>query len=293
MTLRHVEPCLAELALESVLDERVLHLDARVIGEHQSPTTVADDVARRLTGLYPIDDPVRALKVGKALDLGEEDMAMLSPSEARRVYDRIGRTQDTQAFYEDRATSQLVAHLDLATAGAVFEFGCGTGRFAESLLRDHLRDDAIYRAVDVSPVMVALAAQRLACFGSRASVKLTDGGPPTDEPSGFYDRFVSNFVLDLLSLDDIARVIHEAHRMLRPGGLLGLAGLTPGFTPASRVFGWLWARVHAWRPALVGGCRALDLSQFLPEAEWEVRHHARVAPLGIALEAVVAARRST
>jgi SAM-dependent methyltransferase len=218
-------------------------------------------------------------------------MATLSTAEARRVYDRIGRTQDTQAFYEDRATSQLVAHLDLAAARAVFEFGCGTGRFAASLLRDHLPDDAIYRAVDVSPVMVALAEQRLACFGSRVTVELSAGGPPTGEPSGFYDRFVSNFVLDLLSVDDIARVIHEAHRMLRPGGLLGLAGLTPGFTPASRAFGWLWARLHAWRPALVGGCRALELLQFLPPAEWEVRHHARVAPLGIALEVVVARRK--
>jgi SAM-dependent methyltransferase len=218
-------------------------------------------------------------------------MVTLSPSEARRVYDRIGRTQDAQAFYEDHATSELVAHLDLATAHAVFEFGCGTGRFAASLLSHHLPDDAIYRAVDVSPVMVALAEQRLATFGRRATITLTDGGPPTNEPSGVYDRFVSTFVLDLLSLDDIARVIHEAHRILRPGGLLGLSSLTHGFTRASRALGWLWARLHAFKPALVGGCRALELAKLLPEAEWEVRHHARIAPLGIALEAIVALRK--
>jgi SAM-dependent methyltransferase len=226
-------------------------------------------------------------------DVGKSapDAATLSPTEARRVYDRIGRTQDTQAFYEDRATSELVAHLDLATAHAVFEFGCGTGRFAASLLSNHLPADAIYRAVDLSPVMVALAERRLAAFGSRAEVRLSDGGPPSDQPSGFYDRFVSNFVLDLLSLDDIARVMHEAHRILRPGGLLGLASLTTGFTPASRALGWLWARLHAFKPALVGGCRALELAKLLPESEWEVRHQARVAPLGIALEAVVALRK--
>jgi SAM-dependent methyltransferase len=218
-------------------------------------------------------------------------MVTLSPTEAREVYDRIGWKQDTQAFYEDRATSELVAHLDLATARAVFELGCGTGRFAASLLRDHLPDTAIYHAVDVSPVMVALAEKRLACFGSRVAVRLSDGGPPTDEPSEIYDRFVSNFVLDLLSADDIGRVTHEAHRILRPGGLLGLSSLTPGFTPASRTLGWLWARIHALRPSLVGGCRALELLEFLPQAEWDVRHRARVAPLGIALEAVVARRK--
>jgi SAM-dependent methyltransferase len=218
-------------------------------------------------------------------------MATLSLSEARRVYDRIGRKQDTQAFYEDRATSELIPHLDLATAHAVFEFGCGTGRFAATILRKYLPETASYRTVDVSPVMIALAKQRLAPFGSRVDVRLTDGDPPNDEPSRFYDRFLSNFVLDLLSLEDIARVIQEAHRIVRPGGLLGLSSLTAGFTPASRVFAWLWARIHALQPSLLGGCRALDLLSFLSRTQWEVRHHARMAPLGIAVEAVVAQRK--
>jgi len=214
----------------------------------------------------------------------------LAPAAARRVYDRIGRTQDTQAFYEDRATSKLIPHLDLGAARSVFEFGCGTGRFAAALLAKHLPNDATYRAVDISPVMVELARQRLAPFGARAIAKLSEGGPPVDEPSASYDRFLSNFVLDLLSVEDVARVIAEAHRMLRPGGLLGLASLTTGFTPVSRAFAWFWARIHAFRPALVGGCRALELLEFLPRAAWRIRYHDRVAPLGIALEVVVAER---
>jgi cyclopropane fatty-acyl-phospholipid synthase-like methyltransferase len=199
--------------------------------------------------------------------------------------------QDAQAFYEDRASSELVLHLELGAAHAVFEFGCGTGRFAASLLKAHLPDTATYTAVDLSPVMVGLAQRRLAGFGSRVNVRLTDGGPPTDQPSGCYDRFVSNFVLDLLSAESIDRVIQEAHRTLRPGGLLGLSSLTTGFTPASRAFAWLWSRIHTLSPSLVGGCRALNLLKILPQTQWEIRHHARVAPLGIALEAVVAQRK--
>jgi hypothetical protein len=61
--------------------------------------------------------------------------------------------------------------------------------------------------------------------------------------------------------------------------------------PASRVFAWLWARIHALQPSLLGGCRALDLLSFLSRTQWEVRHHARMAPLGIAVEAVVAQRK--
>lgn len=162
-------------------------------------------------------------------------MKTLSSAEARRTYDRIGKTQDTQAFYEDRATAELIDQLDLPSAACVFEFGCGTGRFAHDLLARHLPAAATYRGVDLSQVMVRLASERLASFGSRASVRLTEGGSPTDEPSESCDRFVSNFVLDLLSSEDIKSLIGEAHRMLRPGGLLGLSSLTFGFTAASRV----------------------------------------------------------
>jgi len=217
-------------------------------------------------------------------------MRTVSAAEASRIYDRIGKAQDTQAFYEDRTTAELVAHLDLASAQSLFEFGCGTGRFAEDLLAHHLPGTATYRGVDVSPVMVRLARERLASFSPRASVRLTEGAPPTDEPSESCDRFVSNFVLDLLSPQDIDSVIREAHRMLRPGGLVGLSSLTFGFTTASRIVSWTWLKIHALRPSLVGGCRPLELLDALPEKTWTVRHRARVAPLGISLEAVVAER---
>jgi ubiquinone/menaquinone biosynthesis C-methylase UbiE len=217
-------------------------------------------------------------------------MRTLSAAEARRIYDRIGKAQDTQAFYEDRATTALIEHLDLASARSVFEFGCGTGRFAENLLAHHLPGTATYRGVDVSPVMVRHATERLTSFGPRASVRLTEGAPPTDEPSESCDRFVSNFVLDLLSTRDIDSVIREAHRMLRPGGLLGLSSLTFGFTAASRIVSWTWLKVHALQPSLVGGCRPLELLEALPEKGWTIRHRVRLAPLGIPLEVVVAER---
>jgi SAM-dependent methyltransferase len=215
---------------------------------------------------------------------------ILSQADARRVYDRIGRAQDTQAFYEDRATAEVVAHAHLESAHAVFEFGCGTGRFAEGLLARRLPADAVYRGVDVSPVMVELARARIARFGERATVRQTEGGPPTDEPTAAYDRFLSSFVLDLLSEDAIEQVLAQAHRMLRPGGLLGLCSLTPGFTLASRLFTWFWTGLHSLHPALVGGCRPIELLRFLPDTRWVVRHQARVSPFGVPLEAVVAER---
>jgi len=217
-------------------------------------------------------------------------MRTLSHQEARRTYDRIGAKQDTQAFYEDVATRELIRHGEFASALAVFEFGCGTGRFAQTLLGDHLGRAATYTGVDLSPTMVGLAERRLSEFADRASVVLTDGGPPDSEPSASFDRFVSNYVFDLLSEADIAAVVSEAHRMLRPGGLLCLASLSPGHGLVSLAVIGAWSLIHRLDPRLVAGCRPIELLPFLEKGRWKTRHHRALAPYGLPCEAVVAER---
>lgn len=217
----------------------------------------------------------------------------LTHEEARRVYDRIGARQDSQAFYEDVATGRLLRHGRFDAARSVFEFGCGTGRFARTLLLDHLGPQAIYRGVDVSPTMVRLATARLEEFGERALVRQSDGSAQTGELPACFDRFVSNYVLDLLSEADIAAVVAEAGRILRPGGLLCLSSLSRGRGPASRALIGVWSWIHRLEPRLVGGCRPIDLVPFLEGGAWAVRHHEAVSPLAIPSEVVIAERTAS
>ena len=79
---------------------------------------------------------------------------VLTHEQARAFYDWMGSKQDWQAFYEARATQDLIAHASFETAQAVFEFGCGTGAFAERLLASHLTPEASYVAVDSSTTMI-------------------------------------------------------------------------------------------------------------------------------------------
>jgi ubiquinone/menaquinone biosynthesis C-methylase UbiE len=215
----------------------------------------------------------------------------LSHEEACRFYDRFGAKQDWQGFYEDAATDDLSRHADLATATRVIEFGCGTGRFAEAILEHHLPVDARYVGVDVSSRMVDLARTRLARFHERAEVRQSDGAPAIAAEGGSADRLVSNYVLDLLSNDDIAALLRDAHRVLREGGLLGLVSLTHGWTFVSRAVEWSWSRLYAVRPLLVGGCRPLELRQFVQPPRWHVRYHHRVARFGVPSEILVAEKR--
>lgn len=215
---------------------------------------------------------------------------MLSHTQARLVYDRIGSRQDSQAFYEDRATALLLHHGAFESAQAVFEFGCGTGRFALRLIKEYLPPAARYHGVDLSPKMVELAQQRLAEYSPRATVSLTDGGPPSSEPGHAYDRFLSTYVFDLLSEEDIRSTMQEARRMLRDDGLLCLAGLSTGVGPVSRAVAGALRWVQAHRPAVVGGCRPIDLLPFLRGPEWDVQFHRKVVAFTITSEALVARR---
>jgi len=216
---------------------------------------------------------------------------VLTAEQARRVYDRIGRAQDWQRVYEDAATADLVAHAGFDTADAVVELGCGTGRFAAELLARHLRAEATYAAVELSPRMVALASDRLWRWRDRATVSLVDGHATIPARDGAADRFVADYVFDLLGPEETRSKLAEARRVLAPGGLLCAAGLTSGEHGVARNVSRAWRGIWARWPALVGGCRPVRLVDALDPAAWEINHHRVVVAWGIPSEVVIATRR--
>lgn len=207
------------------------------------------------------------------------------------MYDRIGRDQDMQAFYEAPAIDAVIAHGEFDGASTLFEIGCGTGRVAERLLRGPAPPDAQYVGADLSPTMVEITRDRLAGFGSRAEVVRTNGGFSFDRPDASQDRVLATYVLDLLSPADIRALLAEAHRLLAPTGWLCLAGLTWGEPPLGRLVANAWAAVHAFRPEWVGGCRPLRAERHLRPERWAVRHRESVRAWGIPSEVLVATPR--
>ena len=149
-----------------------------------------------------------------------QEASVLTHQQAQAFYDRMGKKQDWQAFYEAKATHNLITYASFETAQAVFEFGCGTGALAERLLTSHLSPSARYIAVDSSTTMIRLAQARLVRFGNRVTVEHTNGSLQCGAESSSFDRFVSTYVADLLSTSDIAALFGEAHRLLLPGDRL-------------------------------------------------------------------------
>lgn len=217
----------------------------------------------------------------------ERSQRALSPQELRRVYNRIGRLQDWQSFYEGPAIALLVEEADFGSATSVYELGCGTGAFARRLLSGELDATATYRGIDVSETMTRLATDRLAPWPERAVITKVTGEFPLPGADGSFDRFVAIYVFDLLDGEYAARLLEEARRLLTPRGRLCLVSLTEGRTAVgktvSRTWRWAWER----SPRLVGGCRPVDLEPLLAGG-WDIISQRSVSSWGVTSQVLVA-----
>ncbi len=214
---------------------------------------------------------------------------LFTRQQAKAYYDWFGSKQDMQAFYENAALDDLIEHADFGHAASVFELASGTGRFAQRLLSRHLPSTATYLGIDLSSTMIGLATRRIAPYADRAKVMQSDGVMRFPLPDHSVDRFVSVYLFDILSEDDIRQAIAEAHRVLTPGGKLCVASLTEGVTVASRLVSTLWSQAFRLHSSLVGGCRPLRLDQFFESPDWLLERRNVVVRFGVPTEVLIAA----
>jgi len=210
----------------------------------------------------------------------------LSHVEVKNFYDAYGARQDGAGYYEDRTLADLTHHANFGSAKEIAEFGCGTGRFAEQLLATELSNDAMYWGCDISTTMIDLSRQRLAHFEERVTLWQSTDDLHLPLQDGSVDYFVSNYVLDILSYEEINVVLGEAKRILKQGGALYLTGLTDGKGLFSKAWTTFWNVRFALNPKWVGGCRPVNLLQFLDE--WDIVHHNVIVARGISSEVVIA-----
>ena len=215
----------------------------------------------------------------------------LTRSQVQTFYNHFGKKQDTQAFYEDAALDTLIEHAAFDKAKAIFEFGCGTGRFAVRLLTSCLSPSATYTGVDLSETMVTIAQQRLSLHSVRASVTQSDGSIHYPLADHSVDRVISTYVFDLLPKTDIREAINEAHRVLTSEGKLCLVSLSYGINFSSRIVTAVWKNIFNLRASLVGGCRPINLLSYLDENNWSINYHKVISQYGVPSEILVASPR--
>ena len=216
---------------------------------------------------------------------------ILTPAQAKKFYNRFGIKQDSQSFYEDAALDELVARADFEHAAKVFEFGCGTGRFAKRLLSKHLSESATYFGIDISDTMIGIASERLCDFGERVRVALSQGEITFPLEDASVDRVVSTYVLDLLSEQHVHQAINEAQRVLVKNGKLCLASLGQGSNVISHLVTNVWSAIFRLNASLVGGCRPIRLTPYFDPQHWSIDFQTVKVQFGVPSEVLVASRK--
>jgi len=217
---------------------------------------------------------------------------MLSQIELKPFDDPFGTPGDTQSFYDDRAIVDLINHGQFDEAQNVLEFGLGTGRFAEMLLQDHLPITARYLAYDLSNTMVNLARQRLTAYKSRVEIFKTPCKLPVIKPHSV-DRFVCNYVFNLMRPEEIKETLNWAKESLSREGMCTLVSLTNGAGGLSKMLSKAWNGLFKLSPTLVGGCRPIDLEPFLELGGWTILYSNRMSNFGVTTEVLTCQTNSS
>ncbi len=214
---------------------------------------------------------------------------MLKYNEIEKFYDSFGSKQDKQ-FYEESAINNLIEFAAFSEAKSVLEFGCGTGKLASRLLNHFLSSQCQYLALDISQKMITLCQQNIEQFSPRAKCYKNDGKPNLFISDQSADRFLSLYVLDLLTSKDRTNLIDEAHRILIPSGYLCIVSLTHGVSFFSKIVACCWHALFKLNPVLVGGCCPIEITKYLQPGKWHLIHHAVIVSYGVPSEVVIAKR---
>ena len=139
---------------------------------------------------------------------------MPEPTDYEAIADRYAAEIDQRpwnALYERPATLEL---LPSVTGKDVLDAGCGSGWYADWLVRH----GALVVAVDRSARMVELTTARLAGRGRAIRADLSD---LRELPDASFDLILSSLVLHYV--EDLAKTFREWGRLLRSGGRLVLS----------------------------------------------------------------------
>ena len=185
----------------------------------------------------------------------------------RHFYDRIANAYDLIADSNERAARQAgVRALSLKEGESVLELGFGTGNEVLDLA-GLVGAKGKVAGIDISPGMLAVARKKLDEAAPSTPIDLRVGDArylPFAE--GSFDAVYTSFTLELFPAEDIPLVLAEAHRVLKPGGRIGvvsMASVRPGHPVSTLERTYIW--MHRHFPHLVD-CRPIDTEKVISAA---------------------------
>ena len=210
--------------------------------------------------------------------------ARLDKSKVPDTYRRIASLYDAWAWLtESKARDRCLAMAAIQDGESVLEVAVGTGLAFEKILEAN--SSGRNEGIDLTDAMLERAERRAAATG-HTNFRLRTGDAYTlDFSDDGFDVLINNYMFDLLPERDFPHVLGEFKRTLRPGGRLVMVNMTEG----ERWYNGIWPLIYRVNPALLGGCRGVQVVPHLTAAGFEAIERAYLSQFTFPSE-VIAAR---
>jgi len=211
--------------------------------------------------------------------------------EAKRLYDRISRFYDFfTAAFERKYAEMALERLSVKEGEAVLEIGFGSGHCFRQIAQSVGKSGKAY-GIDISTGMLEVTERKLkrAQLMDRAELYCGDSASLPYGENTFDAVFIS-FTLELFDTPEIAKVLEEVKRVLKPRGRLGVVGMSreDGESMLLRLYEW----VHKKWPKYVD-CRPIYVEQSLKDAGYNIKSKEKVRLFGLPGEIVIAVNASS
>jgi demethylmenaquinone methyltransferase/2-methoxy-6-polyprenyl-1,4-benzoquinol methylase len=212
---------------------------------------------------------------------------LTTKAETRAFYNKISKIYDHMAEHSEGPVRQKALDKLAPRPGeTLLEIGCGTGHITAGLARAAGPGGRVY-ALDLSDGMLGqtrllldregLARRVALCCADAEKMPLADGS---------VDALFMSFTLELFDNPDIAVVLGECKRVLRPGGRLAVAAVTKEGHHEFLVGAYEWTHRHF--PNFLD-CRPIFARRSIEAAGFRV-WDAEAAMMWVPVEIVLAAK---
>ncbi|MEI9477025.1 MAG: methyltransferase domain-containing protein [Deltaproteobacteria bacterium] len=196
------------------------------------------------------------------------------------IYDLFG------ILMESKARQRAIDMAAIKNGEKILEVAFGTGlNFVEILKRN---PEGWVNGIDVSRKMLERARKRISKTGQNNYALYLGDCRHLPFEDGTFDILMTEYLLDILPVEDFIPILLEFRRVLKDGGEIVLVNMTKG----ERWLNKIYEGIYKLKPPLLAGCRGVMAQPFLEEIGFKEFEREFVSQLGFPSEVVLGVKRN-
>jgi ubiquinone/menaquinone biosynthesis C-methylase UbiE len=196
------------------------------------------------------------------------------------IYDLFG------ILMESKARQRAINMAAIKNGETILEVAFGTGlNFVEILKRN---PQGWVNGIDVSMKMLERARKRISKTGQDNYTLYLGDCRHLPFEDGTFDILMTQYLLDILPVEDFTPILLQFRRVLKDGGRIVLVNMTKG----ERWLNKIYEEIYKLKPPLLAGCRGVMAQPFLEEIGFKEFEREFVSQLGFPSEVVQGVKRN-